>query len=354
MNTQQHRMVLAAVCVCFTCTAAADMSARADAHAPIGVMGDHFHDAGGVMLSYRYMTMSMQGNRDGTDGISVGEIATTVPNRFFGRPGQPPTLRVVPTDMTMEMHMLGAMYAPSDWLTLMAMVQHVSKEMTHTTFQGPLGNTVLGRFRTETSGLGDATVAGLFRLVDGDGDGGRWHATLGVSVPTGDTEKTDTILTPMGGTPKPRLPYPMQLGSGSLDPIVGLTWASAPGAVTGGAQWRSTFRIEDNDEDYRLGDEHELTGWLAYGPSDAWSFSARLRVVQRDDIDGIDPAVVAPVQTADPDRQGLTRVDAGVGVNWIGHGHRLALEVMAPVYEDLDGPQLETDYTVTVGYQFAF
>src|SRR6056297_729110 len=44
---------------------------RADGHAPIGVMGDHRHKTGEVMLSYRYMFMDMRGNRTGDDSISV-------------------------------------------------------------------------------------------------------------------------------------------------------------------------------------------------------------------------------------------------------------------------------------------
>lgn len=79
---------------------------RADGHAPIGVMGEHRHKTGEVMLSYRFMHMDMQGNLIGDDNVSPATIATTVPNRFFGAPGQPPTLRIVPTDMRMQMHML--------------------------------------------------------------------------------------------------------------------------------------------------------------------------------------------------------------------------------------------------------
>ncbi len=34
-------------------------SARPDGHAPISVMGDHYHKKGEFMLSYRYMPMWM-------------------------------------------------------------------------------------------------------------------------------------------------------------------------------------------------------------------------------------------------------------------------------------------------------
>ncbi len=35
-------------------------STRPDSHAPLGVMGDHAHGAGELMLSYRFMGMAME------------------------------------------------------------------------------------------------------------------------------------------------------------------------------------------------------------------------------------------------------------------------------------------------------
>ena len=43
---------------------------RADGHAPIGVMGDHRHHEGGLMLSYRYMRMWMEGNLIGDNEVT--------------------------------------------------------------------------------------------------------------------------------------------------------------------------------------------------------------------------------------------------------------------------------------------
>jgi hypothetical protein len=141
---------------------------RADSHAPIGVMGDHLHKAGEWMLSYRFMRMEMEDNRIGTNDVSPEEIVTTEPNRFFGQPGQPPTLRVVPTEMTMDMHMLGAMYAPTDWMSLMAMVSYVDKSMKHITFMGPTGTTRLGTFSTNANGFGDTMLTALIKLYKDD------------------------------------------------------------------------------------------------------------------------------------------------------------------------------------------
>jgi hypothetical protein len=351
-----HRIIsgaAAVLCCAFISTASAHELARPDDHAPIGVMGDHYHEAGEWMLSYRLMRMDMAGNRDGTDDIDPDDIVTGVPNRFAGSPMQPPTLRVVPTEMTMDMHMFGAMYAPNDRLTLMFMTNYRVNEMDHLTYAGPAGTEVLGTFTTRSEGLGDSSVTGLLRLREDEDS--RLHATLGLSVPTGSITETDDILTPMGTRPTPRLPYPMQLGSGSWDPIVGLTWTGFGETTSYGVQWRSTFRVHDNDEDYRLGDEHRLTGWYAWRLSDPVSVSLRLEGYHRGNISGMDPAIMAPVQTADPDRQGIDRLAAGAGINWsLPADHRLAAELMVPVYQDLDGPQLETDWNLTVGWQWAF
>ncbi len=329
-------------------------------HAPIGVMADHRHNKGEWMVSYRYMYMDMSGNRDGTDSLSPNEIATTVPNRFFGNPMQPPTLRVVPTDMPMQMHMLGGMYGLTDRITLMGMANYVTKEMDHITYMGGMGDTVLGEFRTEVEGFGDTTVGAIIGLDDGSMKERQINASIALSLPTGSITETDDILTPMNMRPTVRLPYPMQLGSGTYDLKLGLTGTQRFQNDWGiGGQVLSTIRLDENDEGYSLGDVFEATAWAAYEPAPWVSFSGRLKALSKGQIDGIDPVIVAPVQTADPDNQGGEIVEALFGVNLLGQsgavkGHRLAAEIGLPLYRDLNGPQLETDLTFTLGWQKAF
>ena len=348
---------LAAAALAATLSAASALAdSRADSHAPIGVMGDHLHKKGEWMLSYRFMSMSMKDNLLGTSSISPDEIVTTIPNRFFGNPGQPPTLRIVPLEMTMNMHMLGMMYAPSDRITLMAMLNYLDNDMDHVTYMGGMGTNVLGNFTTATSGLGDGSVSALIGLMETPT--ARIHATVGVSVPLGSLNETDDILTPMGGNPTIRVPYPMQLGSGTWDPIVGVTYSGNGEKFAWGGQWRSTFRVTDNDESYRLGDEHRLTGWLSYSPSHSLSFSVRGEYRDWAELSGMDPMIMGPVQTADPNRLGGTRLDLGLGINYAFQdgleGWRLAIEYLDPVDQDLNGPQLETESMYTLGIQKAW
>ena len=147
----------------------------------------------------------------------------------------------------------------------------------------------------------------------------------------------------------------MQLGSGTYDLVTGLTYAGFAARSNWGVQWRASFRLGENDEDYTLGDMHEISAWVSRRLGKTTSVSTRLAYGHRGNIDGMDPRIRAPVQTADPDRQSYDRIDLGLGLNVRpgGSKHRLAVEVMAPIYQDLDGPQLEQDWRVTFGWQYA-
>ena len=315
------------------------------AHAPIGVMGDHMHESGEWMFSYRYMSMSMEGNLQGDNSVSPETIVSS---------GLP--LRVVPIDMTTDMHMLGAMYAPSDKLTLMLMVNYVEKEMDHLTFAEMMGTNRLGVFTTETSGMGDTKLGALYSLTSNDNT--NIHLNLGLSIPTGKIDYTDEILTPMNTTRSPRLPYPMQLGSGTYDIQPGITYAGTRDSWDWGSQVKMTIRLDDNDKGYSLGDQTQVTSWGGYRFTHWLTGSLRLTYTHADEISGKDVLINLPVQTSNPDNFGGERIDLGVGITLIGSegaqkGHRLALEYETTIDQDVNGIQMEMQDMLTIGYQFS-
>ena len=120
-------------------------------HAPIMVMGDHMHKAGEYMISLRHMDMSMKGNLNGRDAIADSAILNIANSH-----GTPAQLRVVPQKMDMKMTMLGAMYAPSDTVTLMLMAMHIDKTLTLKSYQA-MYNTFLGCFVSRSEGTGDTS-----------------------------------------------------------------------------------------------------------------------------------------------------------------------------------------------------
>lgn len=301
------------------------LSTRPDSHAPIGVMGDHLHAKGEMMLSYRAMFMRMEGNVDGSDGVSTADVLAD--------------FMVSPLVMDMQMHMLGGMYAPNDNVTMMAMIPVISNRMNHRTRMG-------AEFETEARGVGDISVGALIRLLKNQQHNA--HANLSLSLPTGSVRKNDA--TPMGNA---TLPYPMQPGAGTYGLKMGATYAGVADAFSwGGQALYTTYIGGKNERDYRLGDVLNLTTWGAYRWHDQLSSSLRLNYRDWDDVDQTNPPTVLPVPTADPERRAGSRLDVGLGTNVaFKNGHRLAFEALLPAHQDLDGPQLETDWTVTIGWQ---
>jgi len=300
---------------------------------PVGVMGGHTHDVGGVMLSYRYMSMHMDGNRDGTRRVSDSEVLTDY--------------MVTPTSMDMDMHMFGAMVGVNDKLTVMAMLPYVSKSMRHLTRMG-------GKFTTKSDGIGDIKISGLYKIVEGSGY--KLHLNLGVSLPTGSIDKRGD--TPVANNVK--LPYPMQLGSGTYDFMPGITYQGQAGDYSWGSQAIATIRTGENDNDYTLGNKLELSAWLQRQWSHSFSTSVRLNLQSWSDIDGADPDLNPNmIATADSELRAGKRADLLLGVTYQGRhgalkGNRFSLEVGKPVYQKLNGPQLETDLVFTAGWQYSF
>ena len=306
----------------------ADSASRSDSHAPLGVMADHIHQQGEWMFSYRFMRMDMAGNRDSDDRLSSTEVLQDY--------------LVAPLEMPMDMHMLGAMYAPSDTVTMMIMVPYVSSEMDHITRMGM-------EFTTESSGVGDVSVSVLHKLWKDKNSDAHWE--YGISFPTGDIDQRDD--TPAGNA---QLPYPMQIGSGTYDGILGLTYNYRLANWSFGAQGRGVFRTGENDNDYTLGNKLKISSWVARPWNQHWSTSMRISYIDVGNYDGADPSLnPMMVATADPNRRGGSSAFVGIGMNYLAEsGNRLAIEWELPVLQDLDGPQLEIDWKATIGWQYAF
>lgn len=330
--------------------------ASPEGHAPIMVMGDHMHNAGEFMVSARHMTMRMRGNMKGTNELSDAQVLAE-PNQH----GVPMTLRVVPQKMDMEMTMLGAMYAPSDAVTLLAMVMQIDNQMILQSYQGMMGETPCASpFLSKSTGRGDTIIGALFR--GGETANGQWHSGLALSLPTGAVDKTSRPIVPMGCVPaamNKRLPYSMQLGSGSYELKPSLTYNGDWRGWRVGGQANATLRLDDNDENYRLGDKFELQGWAMKTLAPNASASLRLDASHQGKLDGQDISITLPVPTAQSRSSGGTYANLSIGINLIGQSgvlrdHRLALELVWPVHQDVHGLQMQRQETLTLGWQRAF
>lgn len=309
------------------------MHGRPDGRAPAGVMGDHTLMKGVFSFAYQAMRMEMDGSRKGTDRLSDAEVLAGFP--------------VTPTLMTMDMQMISAMYGWNEDLSFMVMAPFIDISMAHLTRTGV-------RFTTKSKGLGDVKLSGIYRLWRGGGH--ELLANAGIGLPTGSIDKTDA--TPAG--PNQPLPYAMQPGSGTFDLLPGITYRGNSETYSWGGQAAATLRLGRNDADYSLGDRYRVGFWGARRWADWLSSSLRVNLEGWSNVDGADARLnPAMVPTADPDLRGGVRLDLLAGVNFIGtegvlKGQRLFAEFGVPLYQNLDGPQLETDWLLNLGFLIKF
>lgn len=294
---------------------------------PPGIMSGQ---AGNWMVGYQVMFDQMEGSLVGNDRISDSAIL-----------GQ---FMAVPTDMTMQMHMGMIMYAPSDRLTLMAMVPYVVKSMSHLMRDGM-------RFDERTSRLGDVELRGLYSLYARRDLRHRLLLNAGVALPTGAINRT------MGAM---RLEYPMQPGSGTVSLVPGVTYLGEMVPWGWGAEFTATLRQGRNSNDYRLGNRYQPSIWGARQLTPYLSASVRANGDVWTNIRGADASLdMMDEPTKDPMLQGGKRLDLTLGMSLHPVGGFLKAQEMfirasRPILQSLDGPQLLRRRLIQLGWQSAF
>ena len=321
-----------------------------DGHAPAGVMADHVHKAGDIMIGgiwtrERFTGSNYTGNRKASDaelvaaGYTVREKAMTmdmVMGHLMWAPTNDVTLMVMPMWMRMEMDMLGI----------------GNPHMGHGEEGGHGGHGGHGLMPGQTmkhtiSGMGDTKVGPLFSLSRKPALSA--HAGLMLSIPTGSVSRK--------GHDGKFTHYGMQPGSGTWDIEPSLTLLGKNETLSWGVQASYLHRMESaNKSGYRLGNVFSSTAWVAKAITPRLSVSARLAYRDQGIIKG---HYNGPHNhNSPPDLQGNyggQRLEAGAGANFvIGQGLRVGAEVMVPVHQKVNGYQLRKDTGLNLSISHAF
>ena len=325
----------------------------ADKHAPAGLIGDHVHHKGGMMVEYRWMHMDMHGNRIGSRSVTAaGALA-------YGQGLAPPTnVAATPTAMTMDMHMLHFMYGVTDNLTVMVMPMWSSFRMNHIRNDPFPPNAALNGlpFTTETTGFDDLMLGALWRVYKTPCED--LILNLGMSLPTGSIDETTTIPNP----PTPQeFPYPMRHGSGTVNLKPGITYKKYFCCSSFGAQFLADLPLGRNWDEYSEGAEYRLNAWWSHLLNDNFAWSFRLENVWRENFDGVDRDFVGVVpfppnviSTNRSDMRGGYWLNAGYGAMFLKNGQLLNVEVVVPLYQDVRGVQLEQEWTLFASWSRGF
>lgn len=310
-----------------------DFHSRPDSHAPAGLGADHAHGRGEWMVEHKFMYMNMQNMRTGTTRVTPLAALTAAGTAAS------------PVDMNMMMHMGHVMYGLTDEVTIYAMIMWTENRMDH--LLGPATP-----FRAENSDFDDMVVGAVFNLYETSNSELIGH--LGFTLPTGDIGQR--VSTGPPPPPASFFPYPMRTGAGHVAIRPTLTYKQWNDFASIGIQAQTTIPLHKNYRGYSEGEEVQVSFWYSRLLTSTTSASFRVEGYWRDDFNGLDPALpLALVTTNRPDFQGRSNLNLYGGLNTIVcGGHRLAVEIGTPVYQNVQGFQLEQDLFLTTSWSKAY
>jgi hypothetical protein len=330
------------------------------AGAPAGIMFDHvLPNAGDVMVGYRYMYANQAGaTQNGLNTVSDSAIV----NQACGSQ----QCFVTPNEMSMNMHMLDLMFAPTDWLTLMLMPQFMDMHMTMRPLNGapetPSMTTALGAailhagHEHTTGGVGDTGMYAIFNVFKSTNQ--QLNISLGGTAPTGDSDirLRNTHQQDLGF-----IHYGMQLGSGTWDFKPAITYTVNIDDWSFGAQLNGTKRLESsNKAGFALGDIFQATSWGSYSWTNWLATSVRGVYTLQGALQGGYRGVYHQIGAMDfTNSYGGRFVDVGFGVNASMpngslQGNRLSFEWLEPVLDDVNGYQLPREGALSATWSYAF
>lgn len=321
-----------------------------NSQAPLGVMTDHIHNKGTWMLTYTYENTLLQGNNIGTAKASDNEVYKNY--------------MMAPETMSMQMHMVMAMYGVTDKLTVMAMGGYMANNMSMNmssagmTMPGmvmPLGSMSM---QSTSSGITDTKVYGLYNFSNNTDQ--RIIGSLAISIPTGSNNATGTTM--LGDNQ--RLAYDMQLGTGSYSIDPDITYARKYGLFYWGADAGADIKLNYNSLGYKDGNIYHATAWAGYRFLPFLSATFRAEDVHTNTISGYDPIINNPIyQENDPTTRtgnyGGECINTYVGLNFylmkpvLDH-FRIMAEYGVPVYQNLNGTQMALKSNLLAGLQYSF
>lgn len=357
--------------------------AKCGGNMPLNIIGAGVPETHEFRFKFSPMTMRMGGLRDGASSVSFDSLLGSQSANTAGSGMNGANMQIAGMDMggenissngkfmaapqSMDMNMLnfavGYSFTDDFFAGLMFMYKDYSMPMKFG--QSMASMTGQADFTMKSSGMADTMLMTKYRLYTDDPLAPTSQASLffGLSLPTGSiNEKNESH--PVKARRQELLPYSMQLGSGTFDPMLGLVYQGSASPWWWGANLIYTARIFDNARDYNLGDEIRADLYAMYQVR--YNFVAQLQLNARSwgEIEGeMDVAASGAsgrIVAGDPgsgymtplwsaDNYGGQSLSVTAGVQWQPFAlHILDLSVGIPVYQRLNGPQLQEDYRVMV------
>lgn len=297
-------------------------------------------------FAYQYRFAEFDGYLDGTKSLGLQDV-------LWNGPGEQRTAKnfpVVPTRITQSVHTVGVGYQLDDNWQLYLSAPYIRQESDHISIVRDYDFFVI-----ESHGFGDTSVSASYSWNDTAEH--NWQFSFGVTLPTGSIDEE-------GDTPRApgdqQLPYTMQLGSGTYDIPLELSYQHS-GLQNFDLRLAANIRTGRNDRNYRLGNNYTLSGRYQFDLSPTVKPFAGVNLQYSESIHGQDDDLLVnapfpyPASITNPDLYGGTKVNVRLGLLWqFSQAYRLNIEAGKPVYQDLNGPQPKERWRSSIQISRAF
>jgi hypothetical protein len=258
---------------------------------------------------------------------------------------------MVPRKMDMTMGNLSVGYAFSDRFFAGIMGMYANKDMS-------MHNRAGKKSRMQSQGAGDTMIITKTLLYADDLliPTNQVSLLLGLSLPTGSIDQDER-----GGL----LPYSMQLGSGTFDPFLGILYEGSRTPFWWGSNISYLARVHENYKSYNLGDQirfdfygmyqmrYDLVGELQINGKYVGDIEGQAREIEQGGTGHImtNPDLPFASNLFDPDNYGGTTIELTAGIQWQPfNNHILNVQFAFPLFQNLNGTQLEKDFNATITY----
>ena len=326
---------------------------------PMNIPGGGVPETHEFRFKIQPMFMRMKGLRSGTSNVD-GASLLGMPV-MMGKPTG--KFMAVPESMDMSMLNLALGYSFTDdfFAGVMAMYQDNRMDMRFSSMMKTM--TGMTGYTMKSHGVADTMLMTKYRLYADDPLIPTSEASLfaGANLPTGSIGERNTTH-PLAVRQQELLPYGMQLGSGTVDPILGLLYQGSSSPWWWGVDGTWTGRLYDNSRGYRLGDVWRVDAYLMNQIRYDFLWQAQLNFEHKGRIRGEaieartgfsgrathgDPNSPYMTPLWNPANYGGTKLSATLGVQWQPAPlHILDLTVRLPVYQRLNGVQLKDRFAV--------
>ena len=319
---------------------------------PLNIFGGGIPETHEYRFKISQKFMEMRPLRDGTRDLDTPSLVG---------PANGATFVAVPESMQMYMTMIGGAYSFTDDFAVMAMTNYQENKM-----QMKIRAANGSDFAMKSTGMGDTTVLGKYRFYKDDNlvPTKQMSMLFGLSIPTGAIDKkfTNNTVANQNGT---ILPFKMQLGSGTIDPIVGLTYQGSRDPWWWGFNTQLEAHLYNNNQGWHRGQEFrydfyamrqvhdkvvlhtQLNGWYE-GTFNQQPYKGR---VLGQGHAGANHTNSFTSPLFDPDNYGGHKMAISVGAQFQPIPlHILELTATVPIHQDLNGPQLRDDWMLRLSY----